>query len=254
MLSTSSKLPDGTEIRCPSLKSLKFLKHRNFVRFMSLQVTFEYFQELHARNAALIVSCTIALSISVTCLFASSSKTVNGRAFCCTCLGSSFQYALTVLIEWCKVCYLRPWWGLVCHLPWRCAPNVIWCLGLFLLPDVHGIPTKIFPLWQSWKKFPAWEFSFAGWACPSKSCCIQWIYCIALLLPPPSSSPILLRCSCNSTFMGSRCSIEVSHKLILLGSGDFLKCSGNCLQKWEHRIKVSLSLLGCQSCKKASTE
>ncbi len=93
-LSDHSKLSEGAERRCPSLENLMFLKHKSFVCFMSWQGTFRYSQERHAKKAALIVSCTMALSKSVTCLFANSLRTTKGRAFCCTCLGSSFLKAL----------------------------------------------------------------------------------------------------------------------------------------------------------------
>ena len=89
-LSANSKLADGVESRRPSLKNLIFRRQSSFVRFISLRGTFRYSQERQAKKPAQIVSCDIPLSSSDTCLFANSSRTINGRAFCCTSLGSSF--------------------------------------------------------------------------------------------------------------------------------------------------------------------
>ncbi len=75
----------------------------------------------------------------------------------------------------------------------------------------------------------------------------------AILLPsPPSSSPLVVCCSHNCAFAGSRCSVKISHELITLGSGNISKCAGICLGKLEWRILVSLSLLRCQSQERVS--
>ncbi len=71
-LSANSKLSNNAKRRRPSLKNLIFLRQRSFVLFISLLGTFKYLQEWQAKKAALIVSCTMALSRSVTCLLASS--------------------------------------------------------------------------------------------------------------------------------------------------------------------------------------
>ncbi len=92
MLSADSKLAEGVGIRCLSLKNLIFCRHSSFVLLSSLLGTVEYSQEQHAKNAVPIVSCPKAISNSVTWRFASSSSTINGRAFCCFCWGSSFLY------------------------------------------------------------------------------------------------------------------------------------------------------------------
>ena len=81
-LSANSKFSDGVEIRRPSLKNLMLRSLSSFVRFISLLGTFKYSHERQAKKAALIVSCTIALSSSDICLIASSRSTKNGRAFC----------------------------------------------------------------------------------------------------------------------------------------------------------------------------
>jgi hypothetical protein len=75
----------------PILEESNVLIQRSFVLLISLLGTFRYSQEWQAKKAALIVSCTTALSDSVTCLVASSSSTTKGRAFCCTYFGSSLQ-------------------------------------------------------------------------------------------------------------------------------------------------------------------
>ncbi len=89
MLSANAKSSDGA-MSCPSMKNLILRKHRSFVHFISLQGTLKCLQERHAKKSVPIVSCTVALSNSVTCCFANSSRTENGRAFCLACLGSSF--------------------------------------------------------------------------------------------------------------------------------------------------------------------
>ncbi len=96
-LLASSKLSDGIERRCLSLENI--CKHNSFVHFISLQGTFGYLQEQHANKAVLIVSCKMALSKSVTCLFASSSRAANVRAFCWTCSGSLLLKAQNCLAK-----------------------------------------------------------------------------------------------------------------------------------------------------------
>ncbi len=68
----------------------------------------------------------------------------------------------------------------------------------------------------------------------------------------PGSGFIVVCSSCNCSLTGSRCSSEVSHKLIALGSGVDSKCFGICLGKRKRKIEVSLSSFLCQSCERAS--
>ncbi len=96
-LSANSRLSEEAKSRCPSLKNLIFLRQRSFVCFCSLLGTLEYSQDLQAKKAMPIVSCTIALLRLVTCHSASLSSTENGRAFCCFSFGSSFLYARNCL-------------------------------------------------------------------------------------------------------------------------------------------------------------
>ncbi len=91
-LSKNSRLSEEAESRCPSLKHLIFLRQRSFVCFCSLLGTLEYLQDLQAKKAAPIVSCTIALLRLVPCHSASLLSTENGRAFCCFSFGSLFLY------------------------------------------------------------------------------------------------------------------------------------------------------------------
>jgi hypothetical protein len=90
MLSANSKLADGVESRLPSVKNLILRRQSCFVHFISLRGTFKYSHERQAKKPAQIVSFETPISSSDTCLFANSSRTINGRAFCCTSLGSSF--------------------------------------------------------------------------------------------------------------------------------------------------------------------
>ncbi len=77
ILSASSKLSDGAKMSCPSMKNLMLRKHKSFMHFIFLRVTFKYLQEEQAKKAVPTVICTIALSNSVTCHFAKSSRTEN---------------------------------------------------------------------------------------------------------------------------------------------------------------------------------
>jgi hypothetical protein len=78
-LSANSKLADGVESRCPSLKNLILRRQSSFVRFISLWGTFKYSQERQVKKPAQIVSCKTPLSSSDTCLFDNSSRTMKGR-------------------------------------------------------------------------------------------------------------------------------------------------------------------------------
>ena len=84
-LLVSSKLAEGAEIKCPSLKNLMFLRQRSFVCRSSVFGTIKYSQDWHAKNVAPMVNWLNAISNSVTCCFASLSSTMKGRAFCCFC-------------------------------------------------------------------------------------------------------------------------------------------------------------------------
>ena len=92
-LSPNSKLFEGVERRRPSLKIKKsdVAKLKKLCMFHFPSGTFKYSHEQQAKKAAPMVSCEIALSSSDTCLFANSSRTQKGRAFCCTSLGSSLR-------------------------------------------------------------------------------------------------------------------------------------------------------------------
>jgi hypothetical protein len=60
---------------------------------------------------------------------------------------------------------------------------------------------------------------------------------VDVLVPHPS---IVFVCSsANPDFTGSQSSSKVSHKVISLGRGTILKCSGTCEGQWEQRILVS---------------
>jgi len=88
--SANSNSSDGVSIRRPSLKNLIFLRQRSLVLFCSRLGTREYSHDRQAKKPAIIVSWDTAWSSSDTCLFASSSSTQKGSAFCCSWLGSSF--------------------------------------------------------------------------------------------------------------------------------------------------------------------
>ncbi len=59
----------------------------------------------------------------------------------------------------------------------------------------------------------------------------------------PRPSMILVCASRNCSFMGSFCSDEISHKLILFGRGTIQKFLGSCDGQDLHRIQVSLLLV-----------
>ncbi len=94
-------------------------------------------------------------------------------------------------------------------------------LWLFHQPVFYSVPLRIVRIWQPWQKPQAWKFFLFSKSVHVKVTAFDGL---ALFLPSPPGSSFVVVCSSHYCLLtGSRCSSEVSHELILLGSGDIFE-------------------------------
>ncbi len=132
----------------------------------------------------------------------------------------------------------------------RSAPYLRWYLWLCFQPMCCNVSRRIFHSWQPWQMIRAKGFSLACWGCPWICLGIQLRDSTLLIWP---KRKIFGMCSSRiRSFTGEHCSSETSQELILLGSGDIVKCVVICCGKWRRSIEVSSLSSWCQFQERAS--